>query len=85
MQHTVRTAKVFAEKFNSRLDDLAMPNEFRTRIQLVAKLLRISPEKVRYWLNGSQLPNDRELNLIINELGLDAHWLKNDDQSSTHH
>lgn len=84
MQHSVRTAKVFADKFNSKLNDLEVPNDFKLRIQLVAKMLHVSPDKVRIWLNGYQLPSEKEMNLIINEFGFDSHWLKGDEQV-THH
>jgi hypothetical protein len=79
---TIRTAKMFAEKLNSKLDDLDMPPNLRARIPLVAKLLRISPERVRLWLQGSQMPTEREFDLIVNELGFDPHWVK--EREKTH-
>ena len=71
---SLRNSKIFAEKLNSKLDDLEMPSDFRSRISLVSKLLHISPEKVRFWLYGHQLPNKNEMNLLINEFGFEAHF-----------
>lgn len=76
MSTTLRASKVFAEKLNSKLDDLEMPSDFRSRVSLVSKLLHVSPEKVRFWLYGHQLPNEKEMNLLENEFGLDAHFPK---------
>ena len=72
---SLRNSKVFAVEFNSRLDKLEMPSDFRIRISLVSKLLHISPEKVRFWLYGHQLPNKDEMNLLISEFGFDANFL----------
>jgi len=76
MTATLRTSKLFAEKLNSKLDDLEMPSDFRSRVSLVSKLLHVSPEKVRFWLYGHQLPNEKEMSLLESEFGMDTHFAK---------
>ncbi len=80
---TLRNSKLFAEKLNAKLDDLEMPADFRERIHILAKMLHISPERARFWLNGYQLPNKNEMDLLEHELGIDTHWLH--DQSHQQH
>lgn len=70
-----QTAKQFAEKLNSCLDDSGAPTNARERSVVLAKMLDISKQQAWNLVEGLQLPDDNLLTQIANEFEVDREWM----------
>ncbi len=80
-----RQAKLFSSMLNRALDNLDMPTDVREREALMAKLLGITREKARVMLNGYSMPNDDIYTRMVDEFGIEPHFLAEEDDSERWH
>lgn len=71
----IQTAKQFAEKLNSCLDDSGAPTNARERAAVLAKMLDISKQQAWNFVEGLQLPDDELLMRIAEEFEVDPEWM----------
>lgn len=69
------TAKLFAERLNSCLDDTGAPVQIRERAVILSKMLDIPKQQAWSFLDGHQLPDSDMLQKIANEFEVDPQWL----------
>jgi hypothetical protein len=65
----------FAERLNAELDKIGLPLEAHERTIALAKLLKLPQFKVHSLLDGSLKPDPELLDLLAEELEVDAEWL----------
>ena len=70
-----QSARYFAQRLNSCLDDTGAPVQTRERIAILSKMLDISKQQAWSLLEGQQLPDQLLLQKIANEFEVDSHWL----------
>lgn len=69
------SAKHFAERLNSCLDDTGAPLHMRERAVILSKLLDIPKQQAFSFLEGHQLPDQDVLHRIATEFEVDPQWL----------
>lgn len=70
-----QSAKHFAERLNSCLDDTGAPATIRERSVILGKMLDISKQQAWSLLEGYQLPDQSLLQKIAHEFEVDPKWL----------
>jgi transcriptional regulator with XRE-family HTH domain len=69
------TAKHFAERLNTCLDDTDAPAQVRDRALILSKMLNIPKQQAWAFLEGQQIPDSDLLQHIANEFEVDPKWL----------
>ena len=69
------TNKQFSERLNKELDEIGVPERNDERIAAFAKLIKIPHFKAAALLSGSTNPEPPLLDLLAQELEVDADWL----------
>ena len=69
------SAKYFAERLNSCLDDTSAPTPIRDRAVILSKMLGISKQQAWILLEGHTLPNSFLIQKIADEFDVDPKWL----------
>lgn len=72
------SAKNFAERLNTCLDDTGAPTHTRERSAILGKMLDISKHVAGSLLQGYQLPDQSLLLRIAHEFEVDPQWLTGD-------
>lgn len=67
--------KLFAERLNKELDNIGVPPRSDERVDAFAKLIRAPKFKAEAFLNGITLPDEKLLDIIAEELEVNADWL----------
>ncbi|KTD13305.1 hypothetical protein [Legionella jamestowniensis] len=67
--------RLFAERLNKELDAIGMPSRSEDRIEAFAKLVKTPKFKAEAFINGVALPDQKLLNVIADELEVNADWL----------
>lgn len=70
-----QSAKHFAERLNSCLDDNDAPAQIRDRAAILGKMLDISKQQAWVLLEGHTLPDSSLIQKIANEFDVDPKWL----------
>lgn len=70
-----QSAKHFAEKLNSCLDDTGAPAQIRERAAILSKMLDISKQQAWSLLEGHQIPHPDLIQKIAQEFEVDPKWL----------
>lgn len=78
--------KRFSERLNKELDSIGVPEASSERIEALSKLVKIPKFKAEALLNGITSPDDTVLNILAEELEVNADWLlgKSDSKSGAH-
>lgn len=69
------TNRIFAQRLNSELDEMGMPQRMDERIEVFAKFIKAPRFKAEEILNGTRVPGEDMLKLIANELEVSTNWL----------
>ncbi|TAK77167.1 MAG: XRE family transcriptional regulator [Gammaproteobacteria bacterium] len=69
------SAKHFAQRLNSCLDDSGAPIQIRERAAILSKMIDISKQQAWSLLEGQQLPDPDLLQKIAEEFEVDPKWL----------
>ncbi|OGT44678.1 MAG: hypothetical protein A3F42_01680 [Gammaproteobacteria bacterium RIFCSPHIGHO2_12_FULL_37_34] len=75
MLSVTQSAKHFAEKLNSCLDNTDAPTHIRERAVILSKMLDISKQQAWILLEGHTLPDSSLIQKIANEFDVDPKWL----------
>lgn len=67
--------KQFSERLNKELDAIGVPPRSDERIEVFSKLIKIPKFKAEAFLNGITVPDPKLLDLIAEELEVNADWL----------
>lgn len=67
--------KQFAERLNKELDNMGVPEHSKERIDIFAKLIKVHRFKAEAILNGNMMIDAPLLELLAEELDIDADWL----------
>ena len=67
--------KQFSERLNKELDDMGVPQRNDERIEVFAKLIKVPRFKAESLLNGNTNPEAPLLDLLAEELEVNADWL----------
>lgn len=67
--------KQFSERLNQELDEIGVPQRSEERIEIFAKLLKVPRFKAETILNGHAHLDKPTLEILANELEVDADWL----------
>lgn len=67
--------KQFSERLNKELDDMGVPQRNDERIEVFAKLIKVPRFKAESLLNGNTNPEAPLLDLLAEELDVNADWL----------
>jgi hypothetical protein len=70
-----QSAKPFADRLNSCLDDTEAPVSIRERANILSKLLDIPKQQAWGLLAGQQMPDQSLLERIAAEFDVDPQWL----------
>jgi len=73
-----QSAKHFAQRLNSCLDDTDAPPHVRERAAILSKMLDIPKHQAWSLLEGQLLPDADLLQRIANEFEVDPAWLSGD-------
>jgi hypothetical protein len=73
-----QTAKYFAERLNSCLDETGAPVNVRERAAVLSKMLDIPKQQAWSLLEGHLLPNHDLIVKIAAEFEVDPEWLSGD-------
>ena len=75
--------KKFSERLNKELDGIGVPETTLERIEILAKLIKVPKFKAEAFLSGTAAPDDNLLQIIAQELEVNANWLigKSDSKS----
>jgi hypothetical protein len=65
----------FSERLNKELDDIGVPERSEERVEVFAKLLRVPRFKAEAILNGNATPDTPLLEILAEELEVNADWL----------
>ncbi len=69
------TNKQFSERLNKELDEIGVPQRSDERVEVFAKLIKIPRFKAAAILSGSTNPDAPLLELLAEELEVNADWL----------
>ena len=69
------SAKYFAERLNSCLDETNAPIQIRERAAILSKLFAIPKHQAWNLLEGYQIPDPELLQQIAKEFDVDSKWL----------
>lgn len=67
--------KQFAERLNKELDEIGVPERSDERVEIFAKLIKVPRYKAEAILNGSTTLEAPLLDLLAEELEVNAEWL----------
>ena len=67
--------KRFSERLNKELDDIGVPQRNDERVEVFAKLIKVPRFKAEAILNGNTNPEAPLLELLAEELEVNAEWL----------
>ena len=70
------TDKQFSERLNKELDNIEFPPHQDERVDAFSKMFHIPKFKAEAILNGIYLPEENLLQIIADELEINADWLK---------
>ena len=70
-----QSAKHFAEKLHTCLDDIDAPAQIREPASVLSKMLDISKHEALMLLEGHQYPNDLLIERIALEFDVEKTWL----------
>ncbi len=70
-----QSAKYFATRLNSCLDDTGAPIHARERAAVLSKMINIPKQQAWTLLEGHQLPNSDLIQKIAIEFEVDPEWL----------
>lgn len=78
--------KRFSERLNKELDSIGVPEATPERIEALSKLIKIPRFKAEALLNGNTGPDEALLQILAEELEVNADWLlgKSDSKSGAH-
>lgn len=78
--------KRFSERLNKELDEIGVPESTVERIEVLSKLLKVPKFKAETLLNGHTSPDETLLNILAEELEVNADWLvgRSDSKSEPH-
>ena len=76
--------KRFSERLNKSLDDIGVPEHNEERVTSFSKLIKVPRFKAEALLNGNTIPDAPLLELLAEELEVDADWLlgKSDERQN---
>lgn len=67
--------RIFSERLNAELDEIGMPQPTKERIETFSKLTELPRFKAQAVLNGSEIPNEKVLSFLANQLEVSVAWL----------
>ncbi|MGQ3888091.1 hypothetical protein ACQUW5_03535 [Legionella sp. CNM-1927-20] len=67
--------KRFADRLNRELDSIGVPLLANERVEVFSKLLKVPRFKAEAFLNGAAIPDPNLLNILADELEVNAEWL----------
>lgn len=67
--------KAFSERLNQELDEIGVPQKSDERVEIFAKLIKVPKFKAEAILNGNIAVYSPLLDLLADELEVDADWL----------
>jgi len=73
-----QSARNFAQRLNSCLDETGAPVQIRERAAILSKLIDIPKQQAWCLLEGQQLPDPELLQKIADEFEVDPQWLSGD-------
>jgi len=72
---TLMSNRQFSERLNKELDNIGAPEHNEERVEVFAKLIKIPRFKAEALLNGTMIPDASLLEILAQELEVNAEWL----------